>query len=116
MTNKETPLEELINKSSILNPKQIQEWLFKHEGAYKQAINLSSCRKWTKWINHNEIPYPCVCPRREKACVFIELYYELDKILKQEYDSEFITSDTTELVLVTQNKPYKKIKILIQTN
>jgi hypothetical protein len=114
MTNRENFIEELKNKSSILNLKQIQEWLSKHEDDYLKEINISSCRKWSKWITHREIPYPCVCPKREKGCVFIELYYKVDNFLKQEYIPEHLSSEITEIDLVTQNKPYKKIKILIQ--
>jgi len=114
MIKNEKFIKELINKSSTLNLQQIQEWLSKHEDDYKHAINISSCRKWHKMTNHKEIPYPCVCQKREKTCVFIELYYELDKIIKQINCSEFHKSGIIEIFVVTQNKPYKKIKFLIQ--
>ncbi len=102
----------------ILNIGHIITWLGEHENYYKFLISESSCRKWSKWIEYNEKPFPCVCPVREKDCVFIELYYELSKIIKQEYSSnvEFIKSDLIELVLVIQNEPYEKIKFLIQIN
>lgn len=73
-------IEELINKSSVLQMEHIAWWLIKHENYFKYSISESSCRKWSKWLNKGEKPFPCVCPLREQDCVFIELYYELDKI------------------------------------
>ena len=90
----------------------------KYETEFHNSINSSNCRKWYKWLNNQEKPFPCVCSIRENDCVFIELYYELSKITKQEYSSntEFIETDILELVLITQNEPYKRIKFLIKTD
>lgn len=109
-------IEELNETGQVLSIEHIISWLGKHENYYRFSISESSCRKWSKWIETNEKPFPCVCQIREKECVFIELFYELNKITKQEYSSniEFITSDLIELVLVTKNEPYEKIKFLIQ--
>lgn len=108
-------IQELQDIAPILNMEHIIAWLGEHKNYYRFSISESSCRKWSKWIENNEKPFPCVCSIREEDCVFIELYYELNKITKQEYSStEFITSDLIELVLITQNEPYKKMKFLIQ--
>lgn len=111
-------IKELINIAPILSVNHIQWWLMKHESEFHNSINSSSCRKWDKWLIRNEKPFPCACSSRENDCVFIELYYELSKITKQEYsgNTEFIETSILELVLITQNEPYKRIKFLIKTD
>ena len=55
-------------------------WLLKYEEEFKEAINLTSCKKWRKWFYMGENPYTCVCPKRDNLCVFIDLYRELDRL------------------------------------
>jgi len=74
-------LYELQNQSHILKIKQIQCWLIKFENEFYNAINLSTCRKWSKWLNSNEKPFPCACATRVQDCIFIETYYELNIVL-----------------------------------
>lgn len=107
-------LEELQNLSLPLKLNHIHLWLLKHEEEFYKAIELTSCKKWDKWLERCDRPLPCCCPTRESECIFIEFYYDLDKIIKGEYNLEFISLDIIEYVLVTQNDPYKKIKFLIE--
>lgn len=111
-------IEELLNISNPLELNHIHWWLMKYEAEFNNSIDKSNCRKWDKWFKRNEKPFPCVCSTRENDCVFIDLYYELNKITKQEYSSntEFIEDNLLELVITTQNEPYKKIKLLINLN
>jgi hypothetical protein len=37
----------------------------------------NECGKWSKWLNNNENPYPCVCPTRNDGCIFMQVYHEL---------------------------------------
>ena len=55
-------------------------WLLKYEDEFKEAINLTSCKKWARWLYKGEHPFPCVCPKRNNLCVFIDLYRELDRL------------------------------------
>ncbi len=55
-------------------------WLLKYENEFKQAINETKCLKWRKWFYNEEHVYPCVCSNREKLCMFIDLYRELDRL------------------------------------
>lgn len=41
----------------------------------------TNCRKWSKWFNDGEEPYPCVCPVRDEYCIELEVYYELQKVI-----------------------------------
>lgn len=65
-------------------------WLLKYEDEFKKAINLTGCKKWRRWFYEEERPYPCVCPKRENLCVFIDLYRELDRLTQiQRLESYF---------------------------
>lgn len=55
-------------------------WLLKYEDQFVEAINQTSCKKWSRWFYKGEHPYPCVCPKREGLCTFIDLYRELDRL------------------------------------
>ncbi|MBS7334296.1 MAG: hypothetical protein KIG88_11940 [Weeksellaceae bacterium] len=55
-------------------------WLLKYEEEFKQAIDQTSCKKWAKWLYIGEHPFPCLCPKRDNLCVFIDLYRELDRL------------------------------------
>lgn len=107
-------LEELQNLSFPLKIYDIHMWLIKYEKRFLNVINSTSCGKWHRWFINKEQPFPCCCPIRETECLFVELYYELAKVIKGECNSEYITFDVIELVLITQNEPYERIKFLIK--
>ncbi len=58
----------------------IQAWLLEKKDIIPSLIKDTQCDKWTKWFNSYEQPYPCVCPVRNKECIELELYYELEKV------------------------------------
>jgi hypothetical protein len=45
-----------------------------------RAIEKTPCRKWYRWFNNHDVPYPCVCPIRDEDCIQLELNYELYKV------------------------------------
>ena len=110
---------EELQKIIPLNLEQIETWLFEKREYVKSILETTECYKWKRWQSDKSTHiFPCVCSKREDDCVFIELYYELSKITKQEYSSntEFIDTNILELLLITQNEPYKRIKFLIKTD
>jgi len=90
----ETYLCELQNVSPTLNIEHIQDWLMKYDKEFHIAIANCECRKWSKWLNTNEEPFPCVCSTRLQNCIFIEAYYKLNNALdlykKQEYFTDLV--------------------------
>ena len=63
--------------------KYIKNWLADNQNYFHFLINESCCRKWSKWVEDNSTHiYPCVCPIREQDCIFIETYYELEKVIE----------------------------------
>ena len=82
-------------------------WLLKYEDEFKEAINLTSCKKWSRWFYGGEHPYPCVCPKRDNLCVFIDLYRELDRLtqiqrLEKYFEDKFnnfqVIKDSKDLI------------------
>lgn len=84
-------------------------WLLKYEEEFKSAIALTSCKKWRNWFYQGENPYPCLCPKRNNLCVFIDLYRELDRLtqiqrMEKQFENfyhcfEFI-KESSDLVMV----------------
>ena len=69
----------------------IQSFLESYRNELKLSIQNTECYKWTRWQKNNNIHvFPCVCPVRNKECIFIEIYFEVQKtyrliLKKQEY-------------------------------
>ncbi len=74
-------IQELQNISKPLELPHIIWWLTKYEKIFQKTVIVSDCKKWYKWFYRDEKPFPCVCPTRPEDCIFIELYYELQKLL-----------------------------------
>ncbi len=75
--------KQYLHFPSVLNVSQIEIWLSEYENYFKFLINESNCGKWSKWLKDKSVHiFPCVCPIREQDCIFIETYYELNKILE----------------------------------
>ncbi len=83
-------------------------WLLKYEEEFKKAISATSCSKWQRWFYKGETPSPCLCPKRDYLCVFIDLYRELDRLTQiQRLESQFEyffhlfenVKESTELVM-----------------
>ena len=81
MLNVGSYIDELIQLSKgNLRICRMNWWLLKYEDQFRQAIDETTCKKWQKWFYNEEHPFPCVCTKREKLCVFIDLYRELDRL------------------------------------
>lgn len=83
----------LLNKTLTIS--QVEEWLDSEKNIFKKAIQESNCNKWNKWLEDKSTHiYPCVCPTRVEDCIFIETYYELEKVLylnkKEDYFKNLI--------------------------
>ncbi|QOG03489.1 hypothetical protein [Flavobacterium sp. MDT1-60] len=105
-------LYELQNKSHILNIQQIQCWLIKFENEFHNAINDCDCRKWKKWLNNTEKPFPCVCSVRMQDCIFIEAYYKLNNALDLYKQQQYLIG----LVLQYQSLKNNKAELKAFTN
>ena len=69
--------------NQTLEVNSIKTWLADNQNYFHFLINESSCRKWSKWVEDKSTHiYPCVCPIREQECIFIEAYYELEKVIE----------------------------------
>jgi len=83
-------------------------WLLKYEDEFKKAIDLTNCKKWKRWFYDGDHPYPCVCPKRENICVFIDLYRELDRLTQiqrlektfESYFNQFQTIKESKLLMM----------------
>lgn len=92
----------------------IQEWLNCNVPKLFLLVASTPCRKWSKWLDSEEKPYPCVCPHRDSICIELELYYELQNVTKlynqQEYfnmainEFQLINKDNEDAVLAWINK------------
>ena len=90
MLNVGSYIDELIQLSKgNLRICRMNWWLLKYEDQFRQAIDETTCKKWQRWFYNEEHPFPCVCPRREKLCVFIDLYRELDRLTQVQRMEQF---------------------------
>ncbi|MCO6147392.1 hypothetical protein [Flavobacterium sp. NRK1] len=60
----------------------IKNWIADNKGCFQFAIKETICRKWDKWHQFKATPYPCVCTQRDKYCIELELYYELQRVVE----------------------------------
>lgn len=124
----------------------IQKIVNDNKNYFHFLINESSCRKWSKWVEDKSTHiYPCVCPIREQECIFIEAYYELEKVIelhkRENYfksivcEYNLIKNDSEEIIkwferhlkvdeelffkpiieIKTQSYPYKSLQIKLNT-
>lgn len=66
----------------------------------RKAINKTLCKKWGKWFYKDEQPYPCVCPVRDKECVKLETYFELQKAFNQYNQEAYFKQAIEEFELI----------------
>jgi len=97
-------LYELQNLSSTIDIEHIKNWLIKYKNEFHNTINSNTCKKWSKWLNTNEKPFPCVCSSREQDCIFIEAYYELEKIAELHKKEDNFKSIVQEYKSIVNNK------------
>lgn len=77
-------IEELQNLSNPLELNHIIWWLMKYEDEYYKTLPITNCKKWYKFFYKDEKPLPCCCPIKEQDCVFIELYYDLERMTQEQ--------------------------------
>lgn len=102
-------LHERQNQSHILNIKDIKYWLIKFENEFHNAINDSDCRKWKKWLDNTEKPFPCVCSTRAQDCIFIEIYYKLNIALDLYKQQEYFIDLVAKYQAIKINKAELKV-------
>lgn len=65
-------------------------WLVENQDDLDNSIIKTDCYKWTRKHGDNSVHvFPCVCSVRNKECIFIETYYEVQKawnLLKKEQE------------------------------
>ena len=97
-------IAELNNEGPILKVQHIKSWLFEYENYFKFLIGETGCRKWSKWLEDKSTHiFPCVCKIREESCVFIETYYELEKIMDLYHRQEKIAEVLKEFDQIKNN-------------
>lgn len=100
----QTYIRELVILSPILDIEHVQLWLIKYEQEFKSAISYSSCRKWSKWMNNKEKPYPCVCNTRVQDCIFIEAYYKFNNAFDLYKQQQHFMNLVPQYELIKKNK------------
>lgn len=129
------------------NISEIKSWLTDNSEKIKLDISNSNCNKWENWLEDKSTHiYPCICSKREQDCIFIETYYQLDRVIqlhqKEEYfnilvqEYKQIASDNvatsewfkthkklaseiafdTEISIMLELEPYKTSKIILNEN
>lgn len=132
---------------SNLSISEIKSWLTDNSEEIKLDISNSKCNKWENWHEDKSTHiYPCVCSKREQDCIFIETYYQLERVIqlhqKEEYfktlvqEYKQIASDNvatsewlkkhkklaseiafdTEISIMLELEPYKTSKIKLNEN
>lgn len=130
-----------------LSISEIKSWLTDNSEKIKLDISNSKCNKWENWFEDKSTHiYPCICSKREQNCIFIETYYQLDRVIqlhqKEEYfktlvqeykqiasdnvaTSEWLkkhkklvseTAFDTEISIMLEIEPYKTSKIKLNEN
>ncbi len=132
---------------SNLNISEIKSWLTDNLEKVKLDISNSKCNKWENWLEDKSTHiYPCICSKREQDCMFIETYYQLDRVIQLHQKDEYfnilvqeykqIASDNvatsewfkkhiklaseiafdTEISIMLELEPYKTSKIILNEN
>lgn len=101
-----------------LSISEIKSWLTDNSEKIKLDISNSKCNKWENWLEDKSTHiYPCVCSKREQDCIFIETYYQLDRVIqlhqKEEYFNilvqEYRQIETDNVALSKWFNKYKKL-------
>ncbi len=75
---------------SNLNISEIKSWLTDNSEKIKLDISNSKCNKWENWLEDKSTHiYPCICSKREHNCIFIETYYQLDRVIQLHQKEEY---------------------------
>lgn len=91
---------------SNLSISEIKSWLTDNSEKVKLDISNSKCNKWKNWLEDKSTHiYPCVCSKREQDCIFIETYYQLDRVIQLHQKEEYFN------ILVQEYKQIRSDKI-----
>ena len=98
-----------FQKDYFISLKDIENWLHKHSRLFNQSLNNYSC-------SIHKPKLPCFCCKRRTDCLFIDIYYELDKqkqIIKKEeiygnYVAEYNLLKSNEIDLKNWFNEYKQ--------
>lgn len=89
-----------------LKVEQIKTWLVENENYFNFLISQSNCNKWSIWLEDKSTHiYPCICSNREQDCIFIETYYQLDRVIQLHQKKEYFK------ILVQEYKQISSYKI-----
>lgn len=91
-------IQELENLSS-LDLYYVRYWLYRYEKVYEEILLKSKCGKWSRLVLINEEPYPCCCSVKEKNCLFVELYYNLNRLIVADYPDSFYINNIIQRTL-----------------
>lgn len=90
---------------SNLSISEIKSWLTDNSEKVKLDISNSKCKKWENWLEDKSTHiYPCVCSNREQDCIFIETYYQLDRVIQQHQKEEYFKILVQEYKQISSDK------------
>lgn len=92
-------IEELQNFLYTIEEHHIVWWLNKYKNEFYITCQNTNCGKWQKYINNNEMPYPCCCQIKDKDCIFLELYYNLESLVKEDEPDIFFIKNIIKRAL-----------------
>ena len=87
------------------NINEIKSWLTDNSEKVKLDISNSKCNKWENWFEDKATHiYPCVCSNREQNCIFIEIYYQLDRVIQLHQREEYFKILVQEYKQISSDK------------
>lgn len=89
----------------------INKWLDVNRKLTNSLVHQTSCPKWRNSLKNKSHIFPCLCKQRDEDCFFIELYDELNKILKLHAQEQFC-KDAVEQYHKIKNNPEKEAEWL----
>lgn len=102
-------IDELLEHEN-LSVEEIINWLQNYKYLRDFYINESKCQKWSYFLINGDKPYPCFCEQREKECFFIEIYYELERIVNFHNNSNYVKELTKICQTVINSADKKTVK------
>lgn len=103
---------ELFKNNNVATIKEVENWLDEVKNHVNFLISESPCRKWDKWKNNNEKPFPCVCAVRNDECIFIELYYKFKELEGTYQLTKKLKADETDIILLKKLENHQSIRIV----
>lgn len=105
MLNPEAYIEELLELSKgNLKICRTHWWLLKYEKEFEMAIDQTRCEKWRKCYYNDIHPFPCLCPKKEKLCEFIDIYRELDRLTQIQRQENYFENMYNRFKKISDNR------------